>query len=135
MLIKGAMNARSNSYAPYSHYNVGAAILCDDGTTVSGCNIENASYGATVCAERCAVFAAVSSGKRSFSAIAIAGGPDTEKEELSDFAYPCGICRQVLREFSDPKSFAVIVARSEDDYKEYTLEQLLPDSFGPSHLG
>ncbi len=129
------MEARWRSYAPYSHYNVGAALLCDDGTIIAGSNIENASYGGTVCAERCAVFSAVSSGKKDFSAIAIAGGSESETGVLSDYAYPCGICRQVLREFADPKLFIVIVARSLDDYKEFTLDELLPFSFGPEHLG
>ncbi len=129
-----AINARNNSYAPYSQYRVGAALLCEDGTIVCGSNIENASYGATVCAERSAFFTAVSAGKRDFTAIAIAGGPDCEGDELSDHAYPCGICRQVMREFTDPAKFKVIVVRSLKDYKEYTLEMLLPDSFGPDHV-
>ncbi len=128
------MDARNRSYAPYSGYNVGAAILCEDGQIVTGSNIENASYGATVCAERCAVFSAVSSGKKRFTAIAIAGGEASEKDVMSDYAYPCGICRQVLREFADPASFTVIVARSAKDHKEYKLEELLPDSFGPDNL-
>ena len=130
-----ALDARKFSYAPYSGYNVGAALLCDDGSIVTGSNIENASYGATVCAERCAVFNAVSRGMRRFKAIAITGGAASEKDVLSDYAYPCGVCRQVLREFCDPASFVVIVARSEDDYKLYTLDELLPDSFGPDNLG
>ena len=133
-LIKKAMQARANSYAPYSGYNVGAAILCNDGSIVCGSNIENASYGGTVCAERCAVAVAVSSGRRSFKAIAIAGGDAGEKDVLSDYAYPCGICRQVLREFTDPATFKVIVARSVSDYKEFTLEELFPNSFGPDNL-
>ncbi len=131
-LIVSAINARANSYAPYSHYLVGAALLCADGSIVTGSNIENASYGATVCAERSAVFSAVSAGIRDFSAIAIAGG--AENEELSDYAFPCGMCRQVLREFTDPASFRVIVAISPEKYKEFTLEELLPESFGPDKL-
>ena len=133
-LISEAINAREFSYAPYSGYNVGAAVLCDDGSMVTGANIENASYGATICAERCAVFKAVSSGKKKLTAIAIAGGKSSEKETLSDYAFPCGMCRQVLREFSDPVKLTVIVARSVTDYKQYTLEELLPDSFGPEHV-
>lgn len=133
-LIRNAMKAREHSYAPYSGYNVGAAILCDDGLIVSGSNVENASYGATVCAERCAVFSAVAAGKTRFKAIAIAGGISSEKEVLSDYAYPCGVCRQVLREFCNPGDFTVIVARSTNDYKQFTLEELLPNSFGPEHL-
>lgn len=133
-LIKEAMAARNNSYAPYSKYRVGAAILCADGNIVKGSNIENASYGGTICAERCAVVKAVSEGNNRFTAIAICGGPENEKDILSDYAYPCGICRQVLREFVAPDSFIVIVAKSIDDYKKYTLSELLPDSFGPDYL-
>jgi cytidine deaminase len=134
-LIRAALDARKNSRAPYSKYNVGAALLCSDETIVKGANIENASYGATICAERVAFFSAVSSGKSGFVAIAITGGPEGEQDVLSDMAYPCGICRQVMREFVDPVSFKVIVARSEDDFEQYTLEELLPKSFGPDNLG
>ena len=133
-LIRLAMDARSRSYTPYSHYNVGAALLCDDGEIICGSNIENASYPATVCAERCAIFTAVASGRRNFTAIAVCGGADTESDVLSGYAYPCGICRQVMREFTDPDRFIVIVARSVNDYKEYTLSELLPNSFGPENL-
>lgn len=134
-IIGAALEAREYAYAPYSEYLVGAALLFPDGSIVTGSNIENASYGATVCAERCAVFKAVSSGKKDPVAIAIAGGPRSEREELSDYAYPCGMCRQVLREFADPSAFKIIVARSIKDHKEYTLEELLPESFGPDKLG
>lgn len=133
-LIRLAMDARSRSYTPYSHYNVGAALLCDDGEIICGSNIENASYPATVCAERCAIFTAVASGHKDFTAIAVCGGADIEKDVLSGYAYPCGICRQVMREFTDPDRFIVIVARSVNDYKEYTLSELLPNSFGPENL-
>ena len=133
-LITAALLARKNSYAPYSDYNVGAALLCDDDTIVLGANIENASYGATICAERCAVFKAVSENRRRFRCIAIAGGKSHELDVMSDYAYPCGMCRQVLREFCNPAEFKVIVARSISDYKEYTLEELLPESFGPDHV-
>ena len=133
-LIRLAMDARSRSYTPYSHYNVGAALLCDDGEIICGSNIENASYPATVCAERCAIFTAVASGRRNFTAIAVCGEADTESDVLSGYAYPCGICRQVMREFTDPDRFIVIVARSVNDYKEYTLSELLPNSFGPENL-
>lgn len=129
-LIEKALGARNNSYAPYSNYAVGAALLCGDGTIVTGSNVENASYGATICAERCAVFTAVASGRRNYTAIAIAGGP-VDCEAPEDYAYPCGMCRQVLREFTDPESFKIIVARSIDDYREFTLAELLPVSFGP----
>ena len=133
-LIEYAMDARNNSYAPYSGYNVGAALLCEGGEVICGSNIENASYPATVCAERCAIFSAVAKGKKNFKAIAIAGGNHLETDTLTDYAYPCGICRQVMREFTDPDEFIVIVARSIDDYKEFTLSELLPNSFGPENL-
>lgn len=126
-LIRAALKARETAYVPYSHYQVGAALLTEDGEITPGCNIENASYGATCCAERTAVFRAVSEGKRRFRAIAVAGG--IEGTDPVDFAYPCGICRQVLNEFA-AEDFTVIVARSETDYKEYSLEGLLPHAFG-----
>lgn len=132
-LTEAALDARGKAYVPYSNYAVGAALLCADGSIVKGANIENASYGATVCAERCAVFSAVASGRKDFVAIAVVGGKVTENE-LTDYAYPCGICRQVLREFTDPSEFTVIVARSVSDHKVYKLEELLPESFGPDHL-
>lgn len=126
-LIREALCARKNAYTPYSHYQVGAALLLEDGGIVTGCNIENASYGAACCAERTAVFKAVSEGKRFLKAIAIAGG--IEGEEPTDYAFPCGICRQVLSEFAAPE-FTVIVAKSTLDFKKYTLGELLPSSFG-----
>lgn len=129
-LMNKAIEARQHSYAPYSGYRVGAALLCEDGSIVTGCNVENASYGATNCGERTAVFKAVSEGKRRFLAIAVAGG----KEGEMDYAYPCGICRQVLREFSNPKQMEVFICKSTEDYKEMTLEELLPESFGPENL-
>ena len=133
-LIELAMDARKRSYSPYSCYSVGAAVLCGDDTTFCGANIENASYPAGVCAERVAVGNAVSSGRSDIKAIAIVGGNREEEDNLSDYAWPCGICRQVLREFADPATFRVIVARSVEDYKEFTLEELLPNSFGPDNL-
>lgn len=132
-LINAAFEARKAAYTPYSGYRVGAALLTAMGEIISGCNIENASYGATNCAERTAFFKAVSEGKREFTAIAIAGGTE-EGDSTSDYAYPCGICRQVMREFCDKDTFRVIVAKSAEDYEEYTLEQLLPRSFGPQNL-
>lgn len=123
-LIKAALDARKNSYSPYSGYSVGAAILTAEGEIFTGCNIENASYGATMCAERTALFSAVAAGKRDFTMIAIVGGKAYE----ADTPYPCGICRQVLSEFCG-KDFKIIVAKSEKDYEEYTLGELLPFSF------
>lgn len=134
-LIELALKARLNSYSPYSKYSVGAALITSDGKYYSGCNIENASYGATNCAERTAIFKAVSEGEKTITMIAIAGGPHSDNpESLSDYAYPCGICRQVLREFSDPDNVEIIVARSVNDYKVFSLNELLPDSFGPDYL-
>lgn len=127
-LIKMALTARENAYAPYSDFYVGAAIITDSGKMYTGCNVENASYGATNCAERTAIFKAVSEGERRINAIAICGG--VKNGEMT-YAYPCGVCRQVLREFSNPDELVIIVAKSIEDYKEYTLEQLLPESFGP----
>lgn len=131
-LIGKAMEARRGSYSPYSHYQVGAALLAADGRIITGCNIENAAYGPSNCAERTAFFKAVSEGIREFTAIAIVGSP--EGEALSQYAYPCGVCRQVMREFCEPSQFQVIVAKSEEDCRVMALEQLLPESFGPENL-
>ena len=126
-LILAALDARETAYAPYSHYRVGAALLTLEGEVYTGGNIENASYGATNCAERTAFFKAVSEGRRNFTAIAIAGG--LEECAPADYAYPCGICRQVMEEFAG-KDFKIIVAKSVEDYREYRLEELLPYGFG-----
>lgn len=131
-LIRKAVEARKNSYSPYSHYQVGAALLATDGKTITGCNIENAAYTPTNCAERTAFFKAVSEGVRAFRAIAIVGG--SEGEALTQYAYPCGVCRQVMMEFCDPSAFQVIVARSEEDYRVLDLNELLPEGFGPDNL-
>ena len=127
-LIRAALKARENAYAPYSHFAVGAAVLTKDGQGYTGCNIENASYGATNCAERTAIFKAVSEGSKEFVKIAIVGGKVGEK--ITEFAYPCGVCRQVIAEFSNPKEMRIVVAKSENDYIEKTLDELLPLSFG-----
>lgn len=129
-LMGFALAARHMAYAPYSGYQVGAALLTDDGGLFTGCNVENASYGATNCAERTAVFKAVSEGKRRINCIAIAGG----KGDELNMAFPCGVCRQVLREFSDPVKLKILVGTSAENYKEYSLEELLPNSFGPEAL-
>lgn len=131
-LIQAAIEARKLAYAPYSRYLVGAALLTSDGEVYQGCNIENASYGATNCAERTAFFKAVSQGRRDFQAIAIVGGSKAAPQDdcFPEMAYPCGICRQVMREFCGP-DFCVLVGRSTEDFEEYTLEELLPRSFGP----
>lgn len=131
-IIEAALKAREMSYSPYSKFAVGAALRAKDGQLILGCNIESASYGATNCAERTAFFKAVSEGIKEFSEICIVGGPAGAPPV--DYAYPCGICRQVMREFCKPDEFKVIVAKSVDEYKEYTLEQILPESFGPENL-
>ena len=126
-LICKALEAREHAYVPYSHYAVGAALLSADGQVIQGCNIENASYGATNCAERTAVFQAVAQGMRKFRAIAISGGMEGRQPE--DYAYPCGICRQVLQEFAE-ENFKVIVAKNVEDFQEYDLKELLPLGIG-----
>ncbi|MCR5734671.1 MAG: cytidine deaminase [Lachnospiraceae bacterium] len=134
-LINEALDARKKAYSPYSKYKVGAALLCRNGKVCKGCNIENASYGATNCAERTAVFKAVSEGDTDFEAIVIAGGPEgDDPENLSDYASPCGICRQVLSEFSADGELMVILARSVQDHKTFKLKELLPESFNNSVL-
>lgn len=129
-LIKQAIEAMKQSYAPYSGFNVGAALLGASGRVYSGCNIENASYGASVCAERTAVFKAVSEGEREFAAIAVVGG---KGGDISSPCMPCGICRQVLSEFCDPDSFEVILG-NEEEQTVCTLGQLFPAGFTKDSL-
>ena len=131
MLIRKAIETLPNSYVPYSHFHVAAALLCKDGTVYTGINIENAAYTPTICAERSAFFRAVNEGKREFDAIAICGGGNGV---ITDYVSPCGVCRQVIREFCEPETFRIILAKSEDDYKEFMLNQLLPLGFGPENL-
>lgn len=119
------------SYSPYSGFKVGASLLTADGRIYTGCNIENAAYTPTNCAERTAVFKAVSEGVLNFKAIAVIGG---KSEEPDSYAAPCGVCRQVLREFVDPETFVVLIAKNTQDYRECTLAELLPESFGPENL-
>ena len=128
-----AMEARNYAYCPYSNYSVGAALLCADGRIVTGSNIENASYGISNCAERTAFFKAVSEGEKDFVAIAISGG--SSGEDSDSYAYPCGVCRQVMREFCDEEKFKILVVKNEKEYEEYLLRDLLPKSFGPDNLG
>lgn len=134
-MITAAMDSRKNAYAPYSEFRVGAALLVSDENEahhiVTGCNIENAAYSPGNCAERTAIFKAVSEGMRNFLAIAIVAGKD---DEPYDYTSPCGVCRQVLREFVSSESFQVIMAKSTEDYIMRTLEELLPMSFGPDNL-
>ncbi len=130
-LIRDAMKMRERSYCPYSGFSVGAALLTKEGRIYSGCNVENAAYPNGICAERTAFVKALSEGEHSFSVIAIAGGKAAVPE---GYSFPCGECRQFMREFCDPETFVIIAARSEEDYKSYTLEELLPESFGPGNL-
>ena len=131
-LIELALKARENAYCPYSGFAVGAALLCQDGTIYTGCNIESSAYTPTVCAERTAFFKAVSEGKREFKSIAIVGKPESAEE--FEYCAPCGICRQVMAEFCDTQNFEIILPRSGNDYRVYKLEQLLPLSFTSENL-
>lgn len=124
-LIKKAIEMLNFSYVPYSNFHVGAALLTSEGEIYTGCNIENAAYGPSNCAERTAIFKAVSEGKKEFEAIAVVGG---KNGKIEDFCPPCGVCRQVLAEFCK-KDFKIILAKSTNEYKIMTLEQLLPESF------
>ncbi len=130
-----AIEMRKKSYAPYSHFAVGAALIAADGTVITGCNIENAAYPVGICAERTAFSKAVSEGYTKFKALAIAGAPDSV--EGSDFCPPCGMCRQAMREFCDSDFPVVLVKKGENEepqIKIMTLEELLPESFGPDNL-
>ncbi|WP_297021756.1 cytidine deaminase [uncultured Dialister sp.] len=123
LLVK-ALEVRKNSYSPYSLYPVGAALLAEDGSIYTGCNMENVSYPASLCAERNALGSAIADGKRKFRAIAIVGSPE-------DYTMPCGICRQVLAEFHVP---LILCGKSEDDYRTYTLEEIFPAAFTANEL-
>ena len=124
VLIQRAKEAMMHSYSPYSGYKVGAALLCSDGTVYEGCNIENASFSPTICAERTAFFKALYDGHRDFAAIAICGGKDGV---ITGAFPPCGVCRQVMREFCDDDFTVILIGK--DSYETRTLGQLLPDSF------
>lgn len=128
-LMTAAQKARENSYSPYSHFRVGAALLTKSGKVYTGCNVENAAYSATNCAERTAIFKAVSEGERDFEVIAIVGG---KEGETSEFCAPCGVCRQVMAEFC-PKDFKVVLG-NEEKFEVFTLEQLLPFAFTEKDL-
>ena len=123
-LIAAAKEAQQGAYVPYSGYAVGSALLADDGKMYTGCNIENASYTPTVCAERVAVFKAISEGAKRVKIIAVVAG--------DDMGYPCGVCRQVLREFGEDAT--IVVAKDEENYHVHTLDELLPHSFGPENV-
>ena len=129
-LCAAAIEAMGKAYAPYSGYKVGAALLCADGSIYQGCNIENASYGPTNCAERTAIFKAVSEGQREFKAIAVCGG----KDGIITGAFPpCGVCRQVMREFCND-AFIIYMIEDHGNYHSCTLGELLPYSFSPSNV-
>lgn len=130
-LIDTAIEQLKFSYTPYSNFKVGAALLAENGEIFTGCNIENASYTPTNCAERTAFFKAVSEGVREFRAICIVGGKDGK---LTEYTAPCGVCRQVMMEFCDPKTFQIILAVDKERYEIYTLEELMPLGFGPLNL-
>ncbi len=131
-LIQSAIEARETSYAPYSHFTVGAALLTEDEKIYRGCNIENAAYPASVCAERSAFYSAIVDGHRKFVAIAIIGGHEDKDSFDLDYCFPCGSCRQVMLEFCE-RDFEIIVAKSCNDYAVYTLKELLPHGFSMNH--
>jgi cytidine deaminase len=130
-LIETAIAQLKYSYAPYSNYKVGAALLAENGQIYCGCNIENAAFTPTNCAERTAFFKAVSEGVTEFQAICIVGG---KNGELTEYAPPCGVCRQVMEEFCDPETFRIILATGPEGYEIFTLKELLPLGFGPGKL-
>ena len=130
-LVRLAKQARERAYVPYSGFAVGAALLCRDGKIYQGCNIENASFGPTVCAERTAFFKAVYDGERDFEAIAVVGG--RAGEEITGLFPPCGVCRQVMREFCD-LDFRIYMGKEDDLYEERTLGEMLPFSFSKADM-
>lgn len=131
VLIQKAIEAMQMSYSPYSNFKVGAALLAKNGQIYQGCNIESASYTPTNCAERTAFFKAVSEGVKDFEAIAVVGGLGGN---ITSLASPCGVCRQVMMEFCDPKTFQVIIAIDKGNYVQHSLEEILPLGFGPKDL-
>ena len=130
-IILKAIEGMNKSYSPYSKFKVGAALLMKDGKYITGCNIENAAYSPGNCAERTAIFKAVSEGYKEFKAIAIIGGRNDVEIQ---YAFPCGVCRQVMMEFCDPETFSIIVVKSKEDYMVKTLKELLPYGFGNDNL-
>ena len=132
LLCQQATAAREWAYCPYSHFAVGAALLCKNGRIYTGCNIESAAYSPSICAERTAFAKAVSEGEREFTAIAIVGGK--QGEICRELCPPCGVCRQVMMEFCDPETFLILLATENNEYKKYTLSELLPFGFDPANL-
>lgn len=132
-LLQKAIAARQHSYAPYSNFAVGAALLTKSGNIYTGCNVENAAFGAGICAERTAAVKAISEGDDKFVAIAVAGYPINATREQLSLAFPCGICRQFLNEFALP-NMPVFVVKTVNDYVETSLEEILPHAFGPKNL-
>ena len=130
-LIREAFSALEYAYVPYSGFKVGAALLTESGKIYTGCNIENAAYTPSNCAERTAFFKAVSEGVLEFDAICVVGGMN---KELKEYAAPCGVCRQVMMEFCDPEEFQIILATGKEQYEIFTLKELLPLGFGPNNL-
>ena len=130
-MIDLAIRQMEFSYVPYSHFHVGAALLSRSGKIYTGCNIENAAYTPTNCAERTAFFKAVSEGVKEFDAICVVGG---KEGILTEYASPCGVCRQVMMEFCDPDTFQVILAVSREKYEIFPLKELMPMGFGPANL-
>ena len=132
-LMEIAQEARKFAYTPYSHFAVGAALLCEDDSIITGCNVENAAYSPGNCAERTAIFKAVSEGKRKFSAIAVVGAKEGEVPTGDSVCTPCGVCRQVMGEFCEAKSFRIYVTDGKELFC-YALAELLPLAFGPAQL-
>ena len=126
-LIKLALEAREKSYSPYSGFAVGAALLCKNGKVFTGCNVENSGYSATNCAERTAIFKAVSEGEKEFEKIAVVGGNAEDKTPV-DYCSPCGVCRQVMQEFCKP-DFEILIAKNANEYKSMTLAEIVPLGF------
>lgn len=131
-MIEKAIKQLEYAYTPYSNFKVGATLLTKDGKIYTGCNIENAAYGPSNCAERTAFFKAVSEGEREFAAICIVGGMNGI---LTDYTAPCGVCRQVMMEFCNAEKFQIILAVDTEHYKVFYLKDLFPMGFGPENLG
>lgn len=133
-LIQNAIDSRNKAYAPYSKFKVGTCLLTKDDKFYCGFNIECAAYSVSNCAERTAIFRAVYDGHLIFKAIAVVGGDEKQTNNFTNFCPPCGVCRQMLREFCNPMTFKVILAKNTNEFEIFTLDELLPRSFGPNNL-